>query len=157
ADALHDLASDDGAFRRQLRAHYSVGLWWWELSSVPGRFNASFDLLDEVWVGSEHIAEALRAISPIPVQKIVLPVDPPPLAESDRRGLGLPEGFLYLFVYDYTSVAERKNPLGAIEAFSRAFDPGEGAKLVLKSVNGDRFPREHDAVREAAGRHSDVT
>jgi glycosyltransferase involved in cell wall biosynthesis len=156
ADALGELAID-GAFRRQLRAHYSVGLWWWELSSVPARIQPSFDLLDEVWVGSEHIAEALRGVSPIPVHKIVLPVDPPAAAEIDRRRLGFPEGFVFLFVFDYTSIPERKNPLGLIEAFAAAFEPGSGAKLVLKSVNAERYPREHAAVREAAARHADIS
>ena len=136
ADALRDFASD-GAFRRMLRAHYSVGMWWWELSSAPASINPSFDLLDEVWVGSEHIAEALRSVAPIPVHKILLPVQPLEPAEIDRHALGFPDGFVFLFVFDYSSVAQRKNPLGLIEAFSAAFEPGSGATLVLKCVNGD--------------------
>jgi glycosyltransferase involved in cell wall biosynthesis len=38
------------------------------------------------------------------------------------------------------SVMKRKNPLGLVEAFKKAFDPGEGPMLVLKSINGDSRP-----------------
>ena len=44
-----------------------------------------------------------------------------------NRLSGLPEGFRFLFAFDYFSVFERKNPLAAIEAFTRAFEPGSGA------------------------------
>jgi len=43
-----------------------------------------------------------------------------------RDELGLPEGFLFLFSFDHNSVFERKNPLGLIDAFTRAFEPGAG-------------------------------
>ena len=44
---------------------------------------------------------------------------------------------MFLFVFDFFSVLERKNPLGLIEAFTRAFRPGEGPMLVIKTINGD--------------------
>ena len=31
--------------------------------------------------------------------------------------LGVPDGFLFLFVFDYLSTIQRKNPVGLIEAF----------------------------------------
>ena len=44
--------------------------------------------------------------------------------------------FTFLFVFDYLSVLERKNPVGLVEAFVSAFpDPGE-ARLIIKSING---------------------
>ena len=60
-----------------------------------------------------------------------------------REHFGLPEGFLYLFVFDYNSVFERKNPLAVIDAFSRAFEPGEGPALVLKCIGHERYPEQH--------------
>ena len=36
----------------------------------------------------------------------------------------------------------RKNPLGLVEAYLRAFAPKDGAGLVLKSVNGTHSPAE---------------
>ena len=49
--------------------------------------------------------------------------------QIDRRRLGLPDAFTFLFVFDFLSVFERKNPLGLIEAFTKAFTPGEGPVL----------------------------
>ena len=46
--------------------------------------------------------------------------------------------FTFLFAFDFNSVIERKNPLGLVEAFCQAFEPGEGPVLVLKSINGTR-------------------
>ena len=39
-------------------------------------------------------------------------------------------------MFDFLSDIHRKNPIGLIEAFCRAFRPGEGPTLVLKSING---------------------
>ena len=34
-----------------------------------------------------------------------------------------------MFMFDFFSTLERKNPAGVIEAFTRAFAPGEGPQL----------------------------
>jgi len=101
----------------------TVGFWWWEAGPVPERWLAAFDHLDEVWAGSRYVADMLAAVSTRPVLRMPVPVevDPAPL---DREELGLPEGFAFLCAWDYGSVAERKHPLGALEAFRRAF-PGD--------------------------------
>ena len=43
--------------------------------------------------------------------------------------------FTFLFMFDYFSTLQRKNPLGLIDAFKRAFEPGEGPRLLLKTIN----------------------
>jgi glycosyltransferase involved in cell wall biosynthesis len=133
----------------------TAGLWWWENPDFPSGLGWAFDYLDEVWVASSFIAAALEPSAPIPVRRIDLPVIPVPPAAADRDALGLPPGFLFLFVFDYLSAA-RKNPLGAIEAFRRAFEPGSGAALALKSWNASRNPAAARRVREAAAGHPDV-
>jgi glycosyltransferase involved in cell wall biosynthesis len=135
---------------------YNIGLWWWEVDRLPTEWQAAFELLDEVWVGSEHVASALAPISPIPVYTVRIPIlarDTKPLA---RAALGLADEWLFLSMFDHGSVVERKNPLGTIEAFTEAFSPSSGAVLILKSVNGehDRFGR--DRVRAAAAPHPHV-
>ncbi|MBW3653001.1 MAG: tRNA glutamyl-Q(34) synthetase GluQRS, partial [Actinobacteria bacterium] len=54
------------------------------------------------------------------------------------------------------STLQRKNPLGLLEAFKRAFAPGEGPHLLLKSFNGDYKPERLVQLREAAGDRPDV-
>ena len=116
-----------------------IGLWWWEVGTLPQRWLRAFDLVDEVWAGSRFVADALAAISPVPVVHVPLPVvvPEPPVAPIGRAQLGLTDGFLFGFVYDYASVAGRKNPLGLIAAFRRAFPPDEvDVGLVLKTFGG---------------------
>ena len=135
---------------------YSIGLWWWEVNEFPERFFRAFDHLDEVWVGSHFVADAISAVSPIPVVKVTMPVSMPEVEEFERGDLGLPEGFVFLFVFDYHSVFERKNPLALVEAFQQAFPEGSGASLVLKTINHEHYPEEHGRLIEAAGEHGDI-
>src|SRR5262249_50653039 len=57
---------------------------------------------------------------------------------------------LFLFTFHMMSVVERKNPLGLIRAFNRAFRPDEPAHLVLKTSFGDRYPKQMEKLRKAA-------
>jgi len=95
----------------------TIGVWWWESGPVPERWLRAFDHVDELWAGSAHVAEALAAVAPVPVVRVPLPVTLPE-SDADRGRLGLPDGFLFLASFDYNSVLERKNPLGALRAFA---------------------------------------
>jgi hypothetical protein len=128
----------------------SVGVWWWEAGLFPERWARAFDLLDEVWVGSRHVASMLAPAAPVPVLAMPTPVPPPAPADGDHAG------FVFLYVFDYDSVFERKNPLAAIEAFARAFPEAGAARLVLKCLGAERHPDEHRRVLEAAGAHAGV-
>ncbi len=141
-----------------------IGMWWWEVAALPQRWLRAFDLVDEVWVGSRFVADLLAAVSPVPVVHVPLAVPEPVASDADRAQLGLPAGFLFGFVYDYSSVAARKNPLGLIEAFGRAFPADAGGardddrpSLVLKTLGGERHESEHAAVLEAAAAYPRVT
>jgi len=134
-----------------------IGMWWWELGTFPAAWARGFDGIDEVWAGSRFVADAIAAVSPVPVVRVPLPVAPPPVAPVGREDLGLPaEGWLAGLAFDYGSVAARKNPLGAIEAFTRAFGPGDGAALVVKTLRSELDPAAHRAVLEAAASHQHV-
>ena len=136
---------------------HTIALWWWEVGEFPAGWESAFEHIDEVWVASRHIYDAISPASPVPVVQVTLPVVMPRVARLSRKQLGLPEdGFLFLFVHDYHSTAARKNPVGLIEAFKCAFPPGSGAKLVVKSINADKLPHEHDRVLLAAGDHPDI-
>jgi glycosyltransferase involved in cell wall biosynthesis len=135
---------------------YSIGYWWWEVSRFPDRWLGSFRYLDEVWAGSRHVADALSEVATVPVLRVPPPVEvavPPSLS---REQLGLPEGFLFLFVFDYASVFERKNPLAVVEAFRRAFPEHGEAQLALKCINHDGYPAHHERLLAAAAERPDV-
>jgi len=147
----------------------NIGLWFWEAEVFPPAMHGGFNFLHEVWVTSEFAREAIAKISPIPVFTIPLPlnvgtplppsttgVTDPGYSETSRAALKLPEGYLFLFSFDFFSVVERKNPVGVIEAFKRAFAPGEGPTLVIKSINGDRNLAELERLHYARGDRSDI-
>jgi SAM-dependent methyltransferase/glycosyltransferase involved in cell wall biosynthesis len=147
ADMLPVVAQALG--NRFFDGRHSIGLWFWEVSHFPEMWRGAFDHVDEVWVATEHVAAALRPLSAKPVHTIRIPITPAPPTEMGRDELGMPEGFCFLFVFDYRSVFRRKNPLGVVEAFCRAFEPGAGPSLVIKSICGDEFPAERERLESA--------
>jgi glycosyltransferase involved in cell wall biosynthesis/SAM-dependent methyltransferase len=145
-----------GLGRRFFSDRRTAGLWFWEVSDFPEMWMRSFDDLDEVWAATTFIADTLRPLTDKPVRTIRVPVTPGPAAEMSRAELGMPEGFCFLFVFDYRSVFRRKNPLGLVEAFCNAFEPGEGPSLVLKSVCGDEFPADRAQLAAAVADRPEI-
>jgi len=121
---------------------YSIGVWFWETNILRDEDRAATRYLDELWVASDYVRSAIAPVVDIPVRVIPVPVEAPADPVRERAGLGLPDGFMFLFVFDFWS-GPRKNPVAVVEAFKRAFAPGEGPVLVLKSINGrDWKPRQ---------------
>ena len=140
ADHLAQFAADAGV--DLFASRYSVGVWFWETNVFRGEGRAAARFLDEIWVASEYVRRAIAPEVGIPVHVVPVVVDPPAGPFATRSELGLTEGYTFLFLYDFVS-SERKNPRAIVEAFTRAFAPGEGPKLVLKSINGrERKPRQ---------------
>ncbi|HWW59838.1 MAG TPA: glycosyltransferase [Thermoanaerobaculia bacterium] len=139
-----------------LEDHYNIGVWAWEVDDMPEWMARSAQVLDEVWGISAYTAAAVRNRVRVPVQAFPLPVVPAPAVEMPRRQLGLPEGFLFLFCFDFESVFERKNPLGVIAAFRRAFPRPGDARLCIKSVNGKLHLAELERLRTAAAGRPDI-
>ena len=133
------------------RNKYNIGFWNWELNRFPEEWLDRFNYLDEVWVASNFVQNALAQVSPIPVITLGAPVENRANPGLSRRELGLPEDkFLFLFAFDMLSYIERKNPFGLIEAYRRAF--GERAtdtQLIIKATNLDRFAEHKQALEQA--------
>jgi glycosyltransferase involved in cell wall biosynthesis len=77
----------------------------------------------------------------------------PEHAGPDRRRFGFADDeTVFVAAFEMASDMNRKNPLGIIEAFRRAFPAGHPARLVIKVNNGrDSIPHLH-ALVEAAKR-----
>jgi glycosyltransferase involved in cell wall biosynthesis len=139
------------------RGRESIALWFWETNRLPPEWEAAFEHLDEIWVASHFMAEMIGAVSPIPVHPIPLPVSVPPSPPFDRRSYGIAEDdYLFTFVFDWHSTAERKNPHGLIDAFTSAFEPNSGASLLIKSIQGIDFPAEYEQLAITASRHPNI-
>ena len=59
---------------------------------------------------------------------------------------------MFLYMFDMNSITERKNPLGLIAAFRKAFRRGEDAVLVIKVSRGKEHPVEFARLTHAADR-----
>ncbi|WP_447974335.1 glycosyltransferase family 4 protein [Nitrospira sp. Kam-Ns4a] len=132
---------------------YNVGFWAWELAAFPRRWLDRFAYFDEIWTPSTFCREALEAVAPVPVRVVPHPIASGNGGAPARRRFGLPDDrFVFLFMFDFYSVFERKNPLAVVEAFQRAFAPAEPVLLVLKFYNAEINPAGHARLREAARR-----
>ena len=118
-----------------LQGRHNIGLWPWELPDWPEAWTHAFNIVDEIWGISHYTANAYRH-APVPVLPIPLPVTVKAVANTSRQDLGLPEdAYIFIFSFDVNSRLARKNPLGVIRAFERAFPLGNRDKvhLVLKA------------------------
>jgi glycosyltransferase involved in cell wall biosynthesis len=132
-----------------------IGVWGWETTSVPMRWAPAFDFIDEIWVYSRFVADSFAAATEKPVIALPPPVSAPGTELAGSR-LEVPEGFLFLFVFDYSSTIQRKNPVGLVRAFQQAFTEGEGPQLLIKTINAPRHPLAEDELLWAADGRRDI-
>ena len=139
---------------------YVIGQWFWELEQAPQWYAPAWPMVDEMWAPTHFIEQMLRVSAPkgVTISYVPLPVTRPAIdASLTRKHFGLDDRFTFLFAFDFMSVMKRKNPIGLIHAFTRAFEPGAGARLVIKAINGDKRPVERDQLMAAASQHPDIT
>jgi glycosyltransferase involved in cell wall biosynthesis/GT2 family glycosyltransferase len=134
----------------------NIGLWAWEVEHLPATMARSERYLDEVWGISSFTAAALARGLTKPVRAFPLPVIVPRVQPRTRAELGMPEGFLFLFCFDYDSVFRRKNPKAIVAAFRQAFPDRAGAVLYMKTTNAERHVAEDQQLRAAAAGRPDI-
>ncbi|MCU1349748.1 MAG: FkbM family methyltransferase, partial [Acidobacteria bacterium] len=134
----------------------NIGLWAWEVEDLPAAMAASERYLDEVWGISSFTAAALARSLTKPVRAFPLPVVVPEVRRRTRAELGMPDGFLFLFCFDYDSVFRRKNPLALVAAFRQAFPDRAGVVLYIKTTNAERHAAEAEALRAAVGGRANI-
>ncbi len=120
---------------------YNIGYVFWELNMIPKCHLLALELLDEVWVSSEYNREIYSRYTDKPVTNVGMAVEPMPNVEPmERATFGLArDATVFLSTFDSFSFIERKNPMGALDAFRLAFPRGdEPVQLVLKTQNRGR-------------------
>ncbi|MCD9623363.1 glycosyltransferase [Rhabdothermincola salaria] len=150
------LLAASAAHRPILEDRRNIGLWFWEVDRLPEFMVPAFDVVDEIWVASRYNQELFAAWTETPVEVFPHPVLPGGPTHLTRADLGLPEGYLFGFFFDHLSIMERKNPVGLVEAWKRAFAPTDGAALVLKSINGQHRATDVERLRLAIGDRDDI-
>ena len=139
------------------RADQRAGVLFWEIDClVPGveEFASTYS---EMWAPSGFIKDVLSAQTDLPVHVMpqhasaVLNAHAP--ANADEQRAAQPYA---LFVFDHHSCSARKNPTAVIDAFARSVAPEDGARLIVKSINGDQRRRAHAEVLYHANKYPHV-
>lgn len=137
-----------------LEGRPTIGQWGWETDVLPPSWTPAFSLVQEVWVYSRFVAENLGRLVPVPV--VVVPpaiVAPEP---AGRLPIADDERFTFVCMLDFFSTLPRKNPLGLVDAFTRAFGLDEGPRLIIKTINARFRPQAADELRFRAGGRRDI-
>jgi len=151
SDQVPFVAKQKGA--QFFRGRYNIGYWTWELSEFPAEWHSSFSYFDELWVPTNFVLDAVSRVSPVPVLRmpLALPFESIAGQKLPRKHFGLPEDeFIFLFIFDFHSFLERKNPSGLIEAFKRAFSNKDDTLLVLKTSHSSTYPQQLRKLHHAA-------
>jgi Glycosyl transferases group 1 len=141
-----------------LGARPTIGQWNWETDVLPPSWMEGFKYVDEIWANTTFVAENLGRLSPVPV--VVVPISisvPDPVGVELQPELRRDDRFMFLFMLDFFSTVRRKNALGLVEAFKRAFKVNEGPRLLLKTINAGFRREAEDEIRWGMGDRSDIT
>ena len=143
-----------------LRGRYNVGYWFWELERFPHAWSRSLSLVDEVWVASRHVYDAVKLASGgKPVRIVPYPIEVILPRQFSRAEFGLQsEPFTFLFSFDFFSYVDRKNPEAVVAAFQGAFPDrsSRGVSLVLKSIGAERARERFRALQSMCADDSRV-
>ena len=152
-DQLEAFIRDGG--REVLAGRPTIGQWGWETDVLPQSWLSAFRHLDEIWVYTSFVAENLGRLAPVPVVVVPMAISVPDVAGVEVEML-CDERFTFLFMLDMFSTLRRKNAVGLVRAFTRAFAPGEGPRLLIKTINAAERPQAHEELRFEAGDRPDV-
>jgi glycosyltransferase involved in cell wall biosynthesis len=132
---------------------YNIFRTYWELPVAPREWAPFLEPIDEIWAPTEFVKTAFRSIYEGPITIV------PPCVEVgsgdayERTHFGMDDHrFYFMFSFDYYSSPARKNPLGVLRAFQRAFPlRDENVGLVIKSTSAaDQHPRIKGMIAKAA-------
>ena len=137
--------------REQLVGRYNIGYWPWELGHWPKDWEMMLDLVDEVWVSSQHSFDSIRSVCNKPLYLMPMAVELGRVKNfgslvKTRLHFKLPlTAKLFCFAFDLNSYVDRKNPKACLDAFLKAFPKTEFKSnevgLVIK-VNKPRMLNE---------------
>ncbi|AFM23492.1 glycosyltransferase family 4 protein [Desulfomonile tiedjei] len=131
---------------------YNIGYWVWETTEMPSQWLYATQVLDEIWTASNFCREVIGKKVALPVVRIPHNVSPVAAAQVGREEFGIPkDGFVFLNMADFFSTPERKNPIGCVSAFFKAF--GKRPKdiyLVLKISNSKNRPEILETIKKLA-------
>lgn len=132
----------------------AVATWYWEFETLSPDLVDQLDRVDEIWAPTTFVRAALERYTSTPIH--IVPTIVPRFEAGEPRDhlrrqweVGT-DDVVFLFTFDFNSSVLRKNPLGVVEAYRRAFgtDP-VGTRLVIKAINLANSPTFEADLRAA--------
>lgn len=121
---------------KDLSAFYNIGYWPWEFSDWPAGWRDYFSLVDEIWVSTSYIYDAVvkNTEKPVFLMPMAVDVGNTQPSKTAREAFGIPtDAYVFFFSFDLNSSINRKNPYAVFDAFFTAFKFGcENVTLVIK-------------------------
>ena len=144
-----------------LRDKYVTGYWAWELPRLPDSWRRGFACVHDIAVPSSFVAQAVQEMND---GKIIV-VLPHPVAmefekapsSEDAKPRGDAENpFTVGYMANIASGFARKNPLGVIAAFRKAFGNDPRCRLKMLLTNSEHYPAARPMVEKAVGDASNI-
>lgn len=143
---------------------YRIGYWVWETPFAPASWVRVAPYLHEIWTPSRFSHGALAARfrasgrADLVDRLRVVPHPTPSAVAPDRRRVPFsPDVVVALAMFDARSAAARKNPWGAVEAWTRAFPtPRADRGLMLKAIGLDLDPASRARLSAITAARPDV-
>jgi glycosyltransferase involved in cell wall biosynthesis len=129
------------SFGINLKKHYNIGYWAWELAEVPDVYCECLDMFQEFWTLSAFCTNVLGKKTSVPVLTVPLYANLDRSAiKNGRKYYNINKDvFLFTVAYDCNSFVSRKNPQAAVQAFMKAFSPQDSnVGLLLKLSNFEK-------------------
>ncbi len=128
---------------------YNIGIWSWELEEFPKKWLPYLKYFDEIWTMSSYMTNNMGKVFPIPVITMTVPISLEESKTSEKIHMSNLKNyeFIFLMIFDFASISERKNPIGVIKSFNQAFTKNENVCLIIKSINGSKFPDQEEEIK----------
>ena len=138
--------------RSQFVGRYNIGYWPWELGAWPKEWELMLDLVDEVWVSTQHTFDSLQPVCNKPLKLMPMAVELGPVKKfkvpQEARNIFKlnTRATLFCFAFDLNSYIERKNPMACVQAFLMAFPKADYTAKQVGLVVKVQKPRSDHAA-----------
>ncbi|WP_010521910.1 glycosyltransferase [Aquimarina agarivorans] len=131
---------------------YTILFLVWESEYVTSELKKAINLFNEVWTPSTYCKNIFKKNYEGPIITVPHPVEVnlKPIQNHNSLIFFSETKFSFLFIFNYHSSIERKNPFHLIEAFSEAFANDEDVELIIKTSGSSNYKKAekklHDSI-----------
>ncbi len=122
---------------------YTILYLIWESEHIPNKLRNAINLFNEVWTSSDYCKTIFSKIYDRPIIIVPHPIEVKfkPINIGNKLIVKSKEKFRFLFIFNYHSSVERKNPFHLIKAFIKAFEQNENVELIIKTSSAKDFKK----------------